>query len=171
MAGVKTLADAKIRLTILTTPPADLKAITLAELNAGVEVSCQVAKNGTRFSATASDTMSDPAFCDEGNANTLGASNYEATIAPFWYLDQATGKYEAADNPAYEAVKLKGTELTYVLREGPHYSVPWAAEDKYEAYVATSDNPARPSESGGNIKRLVTLLVQRAELHGAVASA
>mgnify|MGYP007076172797 CR=1 FL=1 len=171
MAGVKTLADAKIRLSILTTPPADLKAITLAELEAGIEVSCQVAKNGTRFSPTASDTMSDPAFCDEGNASTLGASNYEASIAPYWYLDLETGKYEASDNPAYEAVKLKGTELTYVLREGPHYSVPWAAGDIYEAYVATSDNPTRPTETGGNIKRLVKLLVQRAELNGTVTGA
>jgi hypothetical protein len=171
MASIKTLADARTRLTILTTPPADLAAITAAELSAGIEASCKVAKNGTRFSPTASDTMSDPAFCDEGNAQTLGPSNYEASLAPFLYLDDTTGAYVALDNAVYEAAGVKGAELVYVLRRGPKYDEPWAAGDRYKAYVAVSDNPQEPTETGGYIKENIPLLVQRAELEGVVAAA
>lgn len=171
MAAIKTLADARTKLTILTTPPADLAAITLAELEAGIEASCQVAKNGTRFSPTASDTMSDPAFCDEGNSQVLGPSNYEASIAPFLWHDADTGAYDETANAVYEAAGVKGAELVYVLRKGPAFDQAWASGDRYKAYVAVSDNPQEPTETGGYIKENITLLVQRAELDGAVATA
>jgi|GEM_PF-3046039 len=170
MPGVKTLADARQKLTILTVPPADINAITLVELTAGIDASCQVAKNGTRFSATASNTVSDPAYCDEVEVQEYGASNYEASISPYWYLDPLTGKYDITDNPVYEAAREKGTRLTYVHRDGPKYDLPWEAADIYDAYEAVSDNPQRPSESGANVKRMIPLSVHRAALHKPVVT-
>ncbi|WP_444507595.1 phage tail tube protein, partial [Clostridioides difficile] len=38
--GVRTLADGNTKLTILITRPANLDAITLTELQAGIEASC-----------------------------------------------------------------------------------------------------------------------------------
>lgn len=168
--AVKTLADARQKLTILTTPPADINAITLTELTAGIDASCKVAKNGTRFSATASNTVSDPAYCDEVEVQEFGASNYEASIAPYWYLDEVTGQYTALDNEVFEAAREKGTRLTYVHREGPKYTEAWAADDVYDAYEAVSDNPQRPTESGANVKRQIPLAVHKAAIHKTVVA-
>lgn len=170
MAGVRTLADGKTKLTILTTPPANLAAITATELAAGIDASCAVAKSGTRFSATNSDTVADARLCDESNANALGSSNYEGAIVPFWLLDE-DGSYAAADNPVYEAARLKGTELTYVLREGPSAKTAWASGDRYDVFVGVSDNPQRPSEGTGYVKRTIPIEVQSALLDQTVAGA
>lgn len=163
MAGIKTLADGRDQLYILTTPPADINAITIAELTAGINASCKVAKNGTRFSATDSDTESDPELCSEGNEQVMTLSNYEGAIVPFWYLDD-DGHYIAADNPVFEAVRVKGTELTYVWVTGlPRDTTP-AADDYYDAFVGVSDNPRRQDGTGW-IKRPVTVRVRRGALH------
>ena len=81
--ALRTLMDGTLKVTILTTAPADPDAITTAELTAGIDATCDLAKAGTRFSATASDTINDTRLCDDANANALGASNYEATAAVF----------------------------------------------------------------------------------------
>lgn len=167
MAGVKTLADQNIKIAMLTSVPADLSAIPLATLTAAEDVSCLLATSNTRFSATASETIADPAVCESANTQVFGASNYEASAAPFWYLD-AAGKYLAADNVAYEALRDKGSRVAFVLREGPKFDTAWASGDQYEAYEVISDNPQRPTDSGGWVKRIVPLAVQRAELHGVV---
>lgn len=166
----KTLADARTRLTILTTEPADPRSITIAELTAGIDASCNVLKSDYRLSPTGSDTVPDTELCSEGNAVTYGASNYEGTLTPFWFLDQE-GKSDATEDVVYQALKIKGTTLWLVEREGPRYDEPWAAGDAYEAYKVTTDNPQKPSDRGGYIKRTVPLGVQRAVLDGVVATA
>lgn len=171
MAGVKTLADKNIKITMLTTTPATLQGIPLATLTSGTDVSCLLAASGTRFTATASESIADPAVCEDANTQVFGASNYEASAAPFWLLDATTGKYAAADNPTYEALRQKGSRVVFVLREGPKYDVAWAATDHYEAYEVITDNPQRPTEQAGYVKRIIPLAVQRAELHGVVGSA
>lgn len=172
MAGVMTLADARTKVALITVlGEVDLNALTVAQLTAAQDISCDLAKAGTRFSPTASDTISDARFCDEGNPQSLGPSNYEATASVYWYLDPETGQYQAADNAAYEALKEKGTRTIIVLREGPHYTQEWAASDVYDAYEVVSDNPQRPTESGGNVKRIIPLAVQRAALDQVVGAA
>lgn len=170
MAGVKTLADKRIKMAVLTVKPADLAAITVTELTAGIDASCLVAASNTRFSPSASETINDPAICEGANTPVYGASNYEGSLAPFWYLDAATGKYTAADNTLYEAVREKGSRVWVVLREGPEWDVAWAAGDEYEVYEVISDNPQRPTEAAGYIKRIVPVAVQAAELSGVVAA-
>lgn len=171
MAGVMTLADARTKVTLISVLAShDIEALTLTQLTAGVDISCDLAKSGTRFSAAASDTVADARFCDEGNAQIPGASNYEASAVVYWYLDAATGKYTALDNAAYEAMREKGSRLILVLREGPKYDEPWAAGDVYDAYEVLTDNPQRPTDGGGYVKRTIPLLVQRAALDKTVAA-
>lgn len=170
MPGVKTLADARTKVAMLTTVPADMSAITTTELTAGIDVSCLLAKSGTRFSATGSDTIADQAWCDEANTQVFGASNYEAAAAVFWMLDSADGSYASADNAAYEALKAKGTRVVFVLREGPAYDVAWATGDVYDAFEVITDNPQKPTETSGYIKRIIPMQVQRAELDKAVVA-
>lgn len=166
----KTLADARTRLAILTTKPADPTQPTLTELTAGIEASCKILKSDYRLSPTASDTVPDAELCAEGNAVTFGASNYEGSITPFWYLDD-TGKSDVAEDAVYQATKEKGTSLWLVEREGPRYDQPWAADDAVEVYEVITDNPQKPSDRSGYIKRVVPLGVQRAYLGAVVAAA
>lgn len=171
MAGVKTLADGRTKLAILTTAPAAATGIpTVTELTAGTDASCLVAKNGTRVSATGSDVVNDPALCSDTNSPAYGASNYEGTIAPFWLLDATDGSYTAGDNAAYEALKEKGTEAWLVFRDGPAYDDAWAAADVVDVFHVITDNPQRPTETGAYIKRNIPLGVQRAWLDVAVTA-
>ena len=172
MAGVKTLADARTKVALITVlGEVDLDALTVAQLTAAQDISCDLAKAGTRFSPTASDSFSDAAFCDEGNPQSFGPSNYEASAVVFWYLDPDTGQYVEADNTAYEALKTKGARTIVALREGPHYKQEWAAGDVYDAYEVTSDNPQRGTETSGYIKRIIPLAVQKAALDKTVVGA
>lgn len=153
--ALRTLMDGRLKVTILTTKPADPLAPTLTELEAGIDATCDLAKAGTRFSATASDTIADARLCDEANTNALGASNYEAAMAVFWLLDPETGAYSAADNPTFEAIREKGATVWPVLREGPSAKEDWAVGDLGELWEFVSDNPQRPTETSGYIKRIV----------------
>ena len=170
MPGVKTLADARTKVALLTTVPADLSTITTTALTAGIDVSCLLAKSGTRFSATGSETIADQALCDEGNTQVFGTSNYEAAAAVFWMLDSADGGYASADNAAYEALKEKGSRVVFVLREGPEYTDAWATGDVYDAFEVITDNPQKPSETSGYIKRIIPMQVQKAALDRAVVA-
>ena len=165
----KTLADARTKLFILTTEPADLEAITVTEADAGIDASCKILKSDYRLSPTASDTVPDTELCSEGNAVTFGASNYEGSMTPFWYLT-AAGVTDVADDEVYQALKAKGTELWLVEREGPPYDQAWAADDAYEVYEVITDNPQKPTDRAGYIKRVVPLGVQRAVLDGVMAA-
>lgn len=165
----KTLADARLKVTVMTTKPTAPEALTVTELTAGEDVECNVLKSDFRLSATGSDTIADTALCSEGNAVTFGASNYEGSMTPFRYLTSA-GIADAAEDVAFDLLKEKGTILWIALREGPPYTQAWAAADEYELFEVVTDSPQRPSDTGGYIKRVVPLGVQR-KWDGAVASA
>lgn len=165
----KTLADARTRLVALTTKPANPAAPTVTELTAGVDLSCRILKSDYRLSPVASDTVPDTELCSEGNAVTFGASNYEGSVTPFRYLTEA-GKADATNDVAWDALKEKGTELWLYEREGPKYDAAWAAADEVDGYEVVTDNPQKPSDRAGFIKRVVPLGVQRAWLGGVVAA-
>ncbi len=167
----KTLAEARTRLTILTEKPANLEAITLAELSDGVEAACFINKSSYRLSPTASDTVAETEMCNKGNGTALGAGNYEGTLEPFWYLDSAGKPETGGAMDVWDLLKEKGATLWFVEREGPEQDVAWAAGDLYEVYEAVTDSPQKPSDRfGGYIKRTVVLGVSNYET-GAVAAA
>lgn len=165
----KTLADARIKLTALTTKPANPLAPTVTELNAGIDLSCRINKSDYRLSATSSDTNGDQELCAEGNAVTFGASNYEGSLTPFRYLD-ATGKSDSTNDVAWTTLKAKGTELWLYERVGPKYDVTWATGDIADHYHVITDNPQAPSDMTGYIKRVVPLGVQDAAMGIVVAA-
>ncbi|MCH8613472.1 hypothetical protein [Arsenicicoccus dermatophilus] len=172
----KSLADGHIKLTALTTPPKDWKAATLAELNAGLDISCRVLSGDYKLGATESDTVDEKALCQDGNVKVPTVSNYEANLILFRYFDPATGKAETAavDNVgdgAYQMMKLKGTTVYLVQRFTSKKSTePWASGDEYRIFEVLTDNPVdQPAE--GYIKAQVPVLVQNAELNGVVAGA
>lgn len=166
----KTLADGRIKLVALTVDPANPAAITVTEANAGTDLSCRILKSDYRLSPVASDTIADAELCSEGNATAFGASNYEGTLTPFRYLDD-DGKSETINDVAWELLKDKGTHLYLIEREGPHYTEPFKAGDEIEVYEVITDNPQKPSDRAGFIKRVVPLGVQRAWLNNLIVTA
>src|SRR5690606_2612414 len=101
------------------------------------------------------------------NAVTYGASNYEGTVTPFRYLD-ATGAADALNDVAWDALKEKGTTLWLVEREGPEYTTAWTTGDEVDVYEVVTDEPQKPTDRTGFIKRIVPLGVQR-HYNGVVA--
>ena len=74
MVAVRSLYEGNIRLEALSTAPADIDAITVTELEAGVRVSRAIMRNGYRLSPTGSDTIDEPGLEDTGNTGSYGSS-------------------------------------------------------------------------------------------------
>lgn len=156
----KTLADARTKLTALTGAPANLAAVTAVVANGGTDLQCRINAADYRLSATGSDTVADSELCADGNAVTFGRSNYEGSVTPFRYLT-AAGAADGANDIAWDLLQDKGTTLWLLEREGPLHDTPWAAGDVYELYEVITDNPQKPTDRAGFIKRIVPLGVQR----------
>ena len=165
MPIVKSLADGHTKLAVLATAPADPEAITLAELEAGLDASCRIAKNGYSLGPTASETFADPALCEDVNSTTWGASNFEANIPVFRYFDDTTQLVDTAGDEVYQALKTKGTEVWLAERESLKKSTePWQAGDTVNVYRVLLDNPLKPSDRTGYIKSTIAPAVQEGHL-------
>ena len=157
----KSLADGKIKLTMLPTAPEDPSALTTTELNAGIDIQCDILASDFRLSATASDTVGDSPLCNDSNAVVYGRSNYEGSMTPFRYFDE-TGAVDATEDTLWAAAKAKGTHLHLVKRwNGKPHDEDWAAGDEYEYWHVITDEPQDPSDMGGYIKKVVPLGPQR----------
>lgn len=165
----KTIADARIKTTILTKKPTNWKAPTAAELNAGIHISSSILKSDYKFAATASDTIDEAPLSAAGNAKTLGAGNFEASFTVFRYIDPATGKADLTEDAVYQAMTPKGTELYVYERTGALHEKNWAAGDVFTAAIVETDNPQKPSDLGGYIKSVIPLGVQDFVIDAAVA--
>ena len=150
----KSLADGHLKFTILTTKPADLTAIPVATLNAGIDASCAVLASDFTFSAADSDKVNEKALCTTNNANAIGASNFTAGVTAFRYFDAATGAVDPAEDTLFAALKTKGTELWgYARKSGKESTDAWEADDEiYLGLKVITDEPQSPSDQGGYIK-------------------
>lgn len=171
----KSKAEGREKWILLATPPEDPKAVTMSEIEDGIDASCALSSADSRISAAASETFSDPALCDEIAVQEFGQSNYEGTAAAFRYFDKE-GKSETSDNDGqvrdevYQALKEKDTELHILIRDtGKGSREDMAEGDEYELYQVVTDNPQRPSSREGYQKRLVPLAIRDA-WQGEVAS-
>jgi hypothetical protein len=155
----KSLADGHSKLTLLTTEPANPAAPTAAELNAGIDVSCAVLASDFTWSAGDSDKVNEKALCTTNNANSIGASNFTAGLTLFRYFDDGTGAVDVTEDAAFQAIKAKGTTVWGYLREnGKLATEDWVDGDEIVLGLEVqTDNPQRPSNAGGYIKRRVPM--------------
>ena len=160
--GVRVLADENIKFTILTTAPADPAAPTASELNAGIDASCLVTREGFSWTATDSERINEDALCSGNSSESPGKGNYNLDFTPWRYFDPETGAIDAAADTLFEAVKEKGTELYgYVRRTGKEHSEDWASADEIQlggSFVV--DTPQVPDNTGF-IKYRVPAMAQR----------
>ncbi|MGY5764986.1 phage tail tube protein [Brachybacterium sp. DNPG3] len=161
MVAVKSLADGKIKLGLLPVAPVDPNAPTLSEIEASLDISCRIAKTPYTLGPTTSESINDPELCTDVNATVWGASNFEGQIAPFRYFDDVTGLVDETGDEVFQALKTKGIEVWLVERDSHKKSTEdWTAGDEVSIYRAILDNPKKPSDRGGFIKRIVDLAIQ-----------
>lgn len=172
MAGITVAADKNIRISVMTVAPEDLGAPTVAELEAGMDATCVFAINGTRFSATASDTVTDPVFCEGVNSSTVGADNYEGSVALKLFFDADTKQYDADLNEIFEALRVKRSKVWVAFRPGPEWDTAWAVGDMLSGvFEFETDNPQEPTDYTGDIKVVIPGQVKRARTWVPVAAA
>jgi hypothetical protein len=144
----KLISDERVALMALPEPPADPKNITVAEWEAGVPLQCRIMDY--RLSATASDTVPSGELCAGNNAQAPGRRQVPHGLA------------DPTNDIAWTTFKDKGTTLHLVDREGPEHDAAGAAGQEYSYYEVVTDNPTKPTERAGFIRREIVLLVQRA---------
>lgn len=159
---MKTAADGKKKLALLTTEPANPDAPTAAELNAGIDISCNVLDSDLNWTNTASATFDEKPACAKGQSLALGASNYDLGLTFLREWLEAGGPDIAGGDAGYQAVKTKDSTVWIYVRETDKDSdEAWAATDEiYLGGEVKSDSPARVNNDG-NIKRRVPFLPQR----------
>ena len=160
--GARVLADGKTKFTVLTTAPADPAAPTATELNAGIDLSCDILTSDFNWSNADSDKIAEKALCAKGNSNAIGASNYTTGITLWRKFDPSTGAPDPADETGWAALKEKGATVWAYARETGKDSVEdWAASDEiYLGGEVATDAPQR-TDGTGFIKRRIPMEAQR----------
>lgn len=156
--GARVLADGKTKFTVLVTAPADPAAPTATELNAGIDLSCDILSSDFNWSNADSDKIAEKALCAKGNSNAIGASNYTTGITLWRKFDVSTGAPDPADEAGWEALKAKGaTVWAYARETGKDSTEEWAASDEiYLGGEVVTDAPQR-TDGTGFIKRRIPM--------------
>lgn len=153
-----TAADGREKVTALLTAPADLKAVTVAEATAGIDIHWHVNKPDFRLSPTASATHNDTPLGAKGTWNNFADGNAEGTLTVFRDLGPDGKPVADSESEAvFEMVKEKGTELWLLVRKGPEADDPWEAGDEYSVFQVRTDEPQDPSDRSGFLKYVVPL--------------
>jgi hypothetical protein len=166
----RVLADGKTKFTILTTAPVDPAAPTATELNAGIDLSCDILASDFNWTATDSDKVAEKALCDTGNSNAIGAGNYTAGLT-LWRKFATAGGPDTAAETGWAALSEKGAEVYGYARETDKDSTEaWAASDEiYLGGRVVTDTPQR-TDGTGFIKRRIPMEPQRMYDNIAVAA-
>jgi hypothetical protein len=158
------LADGHKKLTLFAEKPANLDALTAAELNAAVDASCRILSSDFNVGTAASETVDEKALCVENNAQALGQRNYVFEISSFRFFDEK-GQAEKAEgddigDTVYQMLKTVGTKVWAALRFTSKKSKEdWGAGDEYQWFEVDMDVP-QPADASGYIKAKHVGLVQ-----------
>lgn len=153
----RVLADGKTKFTILTTKPTDPAAPTATELNAGIDLSCDVLTSDFMWTATDSDRVDEQALCSKNNTKAVGKGNHSTGIT-LWRKYLAAGGADVANEAGWAALKVKGAEVWGYARETDKDSTAaWAASDPiYLGGRVVTDTPQR-TDGTGFIKRKIPM--------------
>lgn len=169
----RTLADQNRKIVMLVDPVNDMSSIPADELNSALELSCRATQADTRFAPSASESISDPAVCEDSGASTLGASQWEGTLGLFRFFDaENPGQGDPEGDQAYDALKVKGTVVTIVERHtNKPWDTPFEAGDEIRVFRVEADNWTPSAEQHtGYIKGTFPMAVQAANQHAVVGA-
>lgn len=164
------IGDGKTKFTICTTKPANPGAPTVAELNAGIDLSFKVLGSDFMWSPTDSTAIGETPLGEKIEANSPGRGVYNAGIT-LWRYYATGGGVNATEDAGFTALKVKGTTVYGYARESDKdATAAWAAGDEiYLGAEVVNDTPQR-LDGTGFIKRRVPLMVQRAYDYISVAA-
>lgn len=154
----RSLADGRHKVVVSSTKPANWPDWTLAELAAATDISCSVMSSGYKLGASASDTVDEPALCDEGGTKVMTKANFEGELPLFRYFDE-TGKADPDEDKAWQSVKARGATVWIGDRFTSKKSAePFAVGDEIGSYEVVPDH-GQNAEATGYIKKIVPLQV------------
>jgi hypothetical protein len=132
-------------------------APTVAQLNAGVDITCLLVST-YEVRADGSDTTNERAVCETANVDTPTVQNYMGNLPIFRQLDGTTFLPETAD-PLN--VFTFGAVGWFVRRIGKPYTTAWAVGDIVDIYKFVVDTPQIQGGTGeGYFKATIPLLKQ-----------
>jgi len=170
MAFARSLADGHRKVAILTAAPSNPLAPTTTELNAGIDATPRILAADWTFGMTDSDKVQEKSLADINNINALGASNAQAGATIFRYFDTVTGAPDPTGDALWTATKTKGATLYVYEREsGKLATAAWASSDIVFGMQVLTDEPQKPSDTGGYIKRRIPMEPQTIYGLGTVA--
>ena len=138
------------------------------------DITCRALQEGTRLSATASETVAEAAICQPNTTAVFGSSNYEATVTGFRFFDETTpGAADPTGDTLFAALKERGNRVVIVERHSnKRWDEDFAEGDEYSAFLVEADNWQQPSDQNtGYIKYVVPMVVKEAALNGVAAAA
>lgn len=162
--AVKMLADANRKLVYVPTL-ADYHKPTIAELEAGIDISCLVTAADFSLGSTGDDDIDDPALCASSNSTAPGRSNYEASMNFFRLKDQQDDKpwktFTRKGLPGYLVQRIGRGAKPVEDESVKPFEQPWAEGDEVQVYqVMTSTPQILSPESGGFEKFAMNFRVQ-----------
>ena len=135
----------------------DVSAPTVAQLNAGVDITC-ITVSTYEVRADASDTTNERAVCEIANVVAPTIQNYMGNLVLFRQINASTFVPETNDPINVFEFGVVGW---FVRRLGAAFDVAWAANDQVEVYKFMSDVPQIQGGTGeGFLKATVPLLQQ-----------
>lgn len=150
--AIRMLGHDKTKFVVLTTAPASPAAPTASELNAGIDASRLVSKAGFTFTASDSETISDPCLGSSSNSSLPTLSNYEVAFT-FWRQFATGGGFDPAGDALFDALKTKGTELyAYARRTDKPATAAWANGDELYLGVKFVVDNLKATEAEGYIR-------------------
>lgn len=152
----KMLSDGNHKLTwVASGGIADVSAPTVAELNAGLDISCLVTANDYALGSTGDNEINDPALCSEANSTAPGRTNYQAGMNFFRFTTEP-------EDEAWATFTDKGIEGFLVERVGTRYTIGFAAADEVAVYGVITGTPQKmaPAADGGYEKFRMMFHVQ-----------
>lgn len=157
MPGSK-LVDLKVQKCTWVTTLADETAPTVAEVTAGVDLSCILTPD-YNVDFTDSDTISERALCQSSGQQTITVAHYEGNLTMFRLYD-AEGAVDTTD-PLKTFVPDTYPVGYFVRRTGPAQTDAWAASDVVEVWKFQADNPrVKGGTNEGYLKCSVKLIEQ-----------
>jgi hypothetical protein len=122
------------------------------------------------FGAVDSDKVAEKPLGSSGNANAIGASNFQLAFT-VWRKFLTAGGFDTADETGWSALKVKGATLyAYARQTDKESAAAWAAADEiYLGAEFSNDNPQR-TDGTGFIKYRIPAEVQKGYPFIAVAA-
>ena len=149
--GPKMITDANRRLAWVPTL-ANYHAPTVAEITAGVDISCLVTAANFALGATGDASINEPPLCSDSETSDPGRTTFELAMNFYRFKSDV-------DDIAWTTFTGKGIHGYLVSRIGQipdgtrAHEVPWTASDEVQVYEAITNTPQIMAPEGSTYEK------------------